>query len=1336
MTRLKKILATGLMILVSCCTYLGSAIVNVAQSLFSFKSASAASFNPGNTNDSASTKNGDILSIPALPTDGMVGKNILLPLDTVKTYSDAEQNSETTTNKLFVEIIDPLGQSLTSYNENGSSKQDYTVSNDASQVTVGSSITLNPKMSGIYTVIYHTLNASEVWSSSYENKIAVTSLKYNMKFITNGSIVMPNTVKIYDATSENAYLNNVNIGLPLLYDENGSLIENTDILLKIDGQEQDYVIKYENLADKKLNEVSKLTGSDATVNTYTEYKTYTIRLATDEDASLKYSLNININGTINLPANVSNSAVVYDLNAISFVAVKGNNKISYTFNENNNYVSSIGYTVEGDSEYEIDDIELLATPTSTLKDSSVSYYTKKYLSSVSAVDKNNDNTAVNAFYYYVIYEVDNNGNKTTSNVEIGRDENGYYFIPKANGKYEIYYNVLDFYGNTVKGDNKEQNDYEVTVTDRIAPDFVYTNSYDYTNSDLTSDDLEDISYKIANKVQLSTDDENHTKLVIPAVWAKDQGENTVSTLTRYIKSNSKTFLNNNGESVEGYLYINDNSGSTRVSGFDLPEGVDLESIISFDGISLDEETGDYVFPEGVTGNELRNLKSSKLVTIDLDPALFQPGTYTLTLEVSDGSNSNTLNKTYTFEIVGADETFEETRPTVKFGTLTVGDVIENQKVSIAVPTATDSVDTRLLVKYYVVVDGSYVEVNTDEDGKNIVFNTSDELTTGTSIYKAASTSGKDIEVVAIAYNDYANYDLDVNEIINNYDKQDEKFKGIAKGSVLISLKSKTTDTIAPKFISFGTQNESVIQNQSYTLQDFTFKDDTRNAKVYIEITDTKGNQYAYQGGKKTIEEVSDGEYLYKYTISGVSFIPTNADADNYYTVKYTIVDGGNNVVSYSFVLVAPQDKTPPVITGFDGSSSEIELGQTVTINGLTVTDNRTGSKQVTFVVTTKLDGNELLNGAEVKQEDNSIRFTPDQIGTYTLEIVAIDEANNQSEPRTISIVVKDSYKPVIEVNGSTVIPAVSEDKIIKNDDTGEEDYSNIIIELPTFTVADYIDSDSSEMNTMTKTTGKITISTPEAEDSKITATVYEYNLDGSFVGEDKDNYLNFRLEDGVFKFTPFARGVYTITYSGSDGTNSADEIEFTVDVGQITKPTIYLSSGFNSLLSKGFVLDDNSTLKVNTRAYLSKVGVDLSGIDDLCLTVQDDYGFNNVNTDEDNNDAEYIIATVRLVGPNGSSVTKSDESDGDIALYDLTQTGTYKLEFTIKNKLNVERTYSTTFEVKAKEVNTVDTTKILGTVLIIVSAVILVGVIIYFVKGTKMLPKKKEKNKNKSKSEE
>lgn len=1341
MTRFKKILIAGLMILVSCFTYLGSAISNFAQSIFSFGKASAATSTkrPGNVNsDNISTIQGDILTIPALPTDGKVKSAIEIPFGAV-TSKNVGGSDTTDTNKLFVEIIDPLGQSLTMYDDS-KTNLNATVSNDGSVVISYTSdtgvITLTPNYAGVYKVIYHTLSQEGIWSSSYENKIVVTSESYAMSFMSNDSIVMPNIVKTYDQDSQQNE-SAVDIAIPLLYDRDGNLIEE-EVLLSINGE--NYAIKFENLTNVKLSDVSDVNSSIVFAN----YKTYTIKKADADTSQYNYSLSIDVtngseNPTINSVDSIADTAVVYQKNAFSFVAKNGNNNIDYVLNEKGGaYLSSTRYVVEGDSEYSVSDVELVANPSSTLTKTSVSYYTKTdYLPSVSAIDKNNNNSSVNAFYYYTIKGVDDKDNEIAGAVELGRDENGFYFIPKIEGDFEIYYNVLDFYGNKVDEKNDNNNYYDVTVTDRLAPDFHYVNSFDHTN--MESADLTDISYMIPNKVQLSSDNENPTKIVIPAVWAQDQGEGDekdVANLYRYIKATSTTMIAKDGEStknVAGTIYFNNDSGETKASDFTLPDGVTIQDLISFeelpDGYVMQEDgtivNNNESEPVNVEGKEARNLKSSKVAVLNLDTRVFKAGEYTLVLYVSDGSYGNTNSRTFTFEVVDSSEEFTETRPTVKFGNLTVGDITDNQNVSIAVPSVKDDVDTKLLTKYYVVVDDKYVQVNTSEDGKYISFNTSDLIDETNSIYQTALSSvNKRIEVVAYSFNDYANYAIDEATLINDFDENDEQFNGIGRNSIYVSLKNNNSDNLAPSFNDFGENSAKPTQNQEYTINEFTFFDNTDKVDVDVKIEDTNGNLYSYQytGSMKVENQSSVGGagYDYKFTVPGIKFTPTNADKDNYYTVTYILKDKGNNVTTYSYVLLQPTDTTPPVITGFDGEEKEIELGQTLYIEGIKVSDNQAESSSINLTITTKYNGNILLKGAEAVSS-SSIKFTPDKVGTYVLEVTANDGLND-SEARTITINVVDTIKPEIIVNGSTNISPISESTLsaIEGDNIWEDE--SVQITLPTFSVVDYFDDNGNKLpNSMSEVSGKITITTPNADDKTITATTYEYNLNGTFIGDEKDNHLNFRIENGNYVFSPFARGEYKITYSGSDGTNSVELDSFSVDVGSTHKPNIYLTDAFKSILNKGFILDENITLRINKKAYINGQSDSIYSEDGLCIRVSDDYGFNFETFENENGDeVQYVIATIKITAPDGTTISPT-ETDGDINVYDLSQVGTYKLSITVTNKLNKSRTLdNVTFEVKAKDTPVVDSTAIVTTIVIVVAVVgVSVFAIVFFSKKSK-----------------
>ena len=147
--------------------------------------------------------------------------------------------------------------------------------------------------------------------------------------------------------------------------------------------------------------------------------------------------------------------------------------------------------------------------------------------------------------------------------------------------------------------------------------------------------------------------------------------------------------------------------------------------------------------------------------------------------------------------------------------------------------------------------------------------------------------------------------------------------------------------------------------------------------------------------------------------------------DNYYTVTYTLVDGGDNVVSYSFVLVKAEDRTKPVVSGISGTKKTLELGQQLTLNGLKVEDNATLQANMKIEVSCKnSEGTYFSQFARVSESKDKIEFAPDRPGVYTLTITATDQANNTSDERIVEVEVKDTTKPESKPRIKAALPVI------------------------------------------------------------------------------------------------------------------------------------------------------------------------------------------------------------------------------------------------------------------------------------------------------------------------
>merc|ERR1712072_11743 len=121
-----------------------------------------------------------------------------------------------------------------------------------------------------------------------------------------------------------------------------------------------------------------------------------------------------------------------------------------------------------------------------------------------------------------------------------------------------------------------------------------------------------------------------------------------------------------------------------------------------------------------------------------------------------------------------------------------------------------------------------------------------------------------------------------------------------------------------------------------------------------------------------------------------------------YTITYTVSDNAGNTSSKIRTVIV-EDTIKPVIT-LTGQSNVIHtLGTTYTDAGATATDNVDSNASLT--VTSNLTD-------ELKEQMKNVK------GTYTITYTVSDNAGNTSS-KIRTVVVKDTIKPVITLNGSS-----------------------------------------------------------------------------------------------------------------------------------------------------------------------------------------------------------------------------------------------------------------------------------------------------------------------------
>ena len=1355
-------------------SYLGTAVAGVARSIFSLGTASAATEPGANVNPGEDALQGDVISVPGFEKNMKKGESQILPLGGDNGIKIATSNAPTNSSnvdvtKVFVEIKDSYGQTLTTWVEgegtmrNGYEDVDSEIYKEALAnipVIAADGISFAPKHQGVYKVRYFVLSTNDVWVSTGSYDVKVTSESMSMLAMDNSVTNMP---KYFNSSKENT----IDISLPMIYDEDGEVVTE-DILLGgtygENGSKYHYILNYTDVAGEdgvKLKDVTKMSTEET--NVYKEYKTYTVRKVDGEASTTqaKYALMVDVTLTsgsefnnydsfVRLESlNATETGSVYDLNpysvTISANTNEGKNVVQYNLYKVNNGALDelpITYhtvTITGTDSFDEDKIEVVASPSSTLKSRDVSYKEKVYLPKVNAVDAGDSNNAIENYFYYYKVQVEDGDSLISdeSKVTLGKDENGFYFIPKAarGSYYDLSYEAIDAFGNSSEDSNKDDS-YSIQINDNVTPTAVFTESYDYSTIDMedptTIEDFKDISYVIPTKVATGNDQ----YLRIPALAAADLSDINMA----YRRINSSAFLKDGqkvssakdmtitdnvnglptqnadiGVDILDYLYFVDYEGrDINAEGY-FVKNDDHSQYVDEDGNVVPEEEKVFAFKDeeghNLSGTALRNAVNSCEAFVKLDPAIFGEGTYTLRLNAQDKAGYNNTNRENKFELVAELDEGDKTTPVVEFGAESIAEVGAKSHIKLAIPTATDDVDTRLNVMYFINIDGSLYQIEAKDD--YLEFDMDEKVDGFHTIYELASVSGS-FKVVAFAFNDYS-------EPIDFAVATEEELKEAHIGYDYYVVSVKKANDEMPTITDIKPVVETPTQFETFFVPGFTFHDDTNSVKVRAVVTDTNGTVYPCSAVSGTVIHANDVDGGYDYVYGGIKFEPSNADRDNYYTVTYTLMDSADNVVSYSVVLVHAEDKTGPTISGLkQGSSESIEYGEVYRFSKLKAVDNFSNETTITASVTNEF-------GEDVSPWFNmsTLTFSPEATGTYKIVLTAEDQNGNDSQPVEVTLTVTDSLAPVITLEGATSDNIVVPEPYLDNN----EEVVFQEVELPTFSVADQKPYGGDESLFKDTSTGTFTITAPVKDSNSV--STYTFDINGNILNN-VANTLNLSRDGNKFTFVPTSRGVYTVTYSASDEAgNEATSKVITVNVGDTVPPKIFYMTDVENTLKKGFVIGENDTFVINKNAIIcpSQNFNYNQYKDNASLAVWDKTGFNKDGHDAQT-DLDFVALTIKITNSNGTEVTPTTGDDGKLH-YTFTTAGTYTISISAEDVISNKDTKTMKFTVSSKESSKSDTSAIVGVVLIVVSAVVLAGVIVYFVRGTKMLPKKNAKKSNK-----
>ena len=862
------------------------------------------------------------------------------------------------------------------------------------------------------------------------------------------------------------------------------------------------------------------------------------------------------------------------------------------------------------------------------------------------------------------------------------------FVPKYKGNYFVTYKAI------IPSLGVSSNVLRYTITnveDEVAPKIMLTGSYlvDSEGKNYIVDPADDQRKIYLNDLEEDTDELLYTVgdnsymvrsyYKMSKVGDTDEYAVTVKLPAAYVIDN---YSNSKNMKITRNLYLRTNT--TESGRLKLIKSEDVEYAFN--------EVAEYTFStKGTYGD----------------------GNYVVKYVATDESGMTTTSD-YNITVKAHDDKNVVGEPTLTFS-YDEEMVEDTDVITFDVPTATDKYDTNLLVKTYYTFEEPQVV-----DG---------ELVLG--------TTGKELNYTYI--NDSGDYELDLNDILNvkhentvssqyiylvstasnSYDTKLTENKNFVYKKVLIL--GASIDTDAPVFDSvFKVQADSEVETtfndalvelnkeegQVITLTNKGYVDDAKKEAMFdqddivkiptIKFTDADSFvnfevKVTYESNGEVVElnaleagynvtcEEDSGEYV--HTLSGASFRVSYAKT---YTITVVATDSNGNVSFISYA-VRVNDTQPPVIVVPNKSkfSTDIEVGTKFTVPAPQISDDGEVMDSADWSWS-MVDP----NGAKYSYTSNVRSFVPNILGTYVITYTAkdgSDNSNTSSEYR-LNVVAEDA--PVITLHG--VIDEI--------DEIGW----------------DYTDNATQQKRYIPKASAKdvnfagaIIVDAPTVKNSKgeeVTVT------------EDGDKWV----------FTPNVQGTYTITYS-AQGKFLNSTKQYTMVIGDGEAPTLDWENKAEDLATTVNV-GDEWTFKFDM--------VKFDDNEDDMQAIIDEIMKDGVTSSSIEELSKYM--TIKMKNPDNSTVSYTIADNG--LKYTFDKAGSYTLTITLKDKAgnSTSNTYSYTITVNDEEVE--ETTEksndsVVGTVLIVLSVVILAGVVAYFAITTKQV-ESKSKNKKSKKSDE
>ncbi|MBQ3494812.1 MAG: hypothetical protein IJA69_05285 [Clostridia bacterium] len=397
-----------------------------------------------------------------------------------------------------------------------------------------------------------------------------------------------------------------------------------------------------------------------------------------------------------------------------------------------------------------------------------------------------------------------------------------------------------------------------------------------------------------------------------------------------------------------------------------------------------------------------------------------------------------------------------------------------------------------------------------------------------------------------------------------------------------------------------------------------------------------------------------------YTLSGASFYATLSGD---YKITYTAKDAaGNQVIGCKTITLSEHLVVEdPKFANLPESltNGKLELGDEIV---MPVPDMEVSSGY-------EKDYRVQVVKGSMNYELNKEKFVPQATGSYTIRYSLLtrkagetDWVEQESARKEFTVEVVDTTNPEVRVEWNL------------------NDYYDVdaSAKIPVFSAYDIsgIDLDASTIKITSANTPTVTIRAGEIE-----AELAKYAVNP---------------ETSLLHYTFTKNEKYTVTYTIFDKSNNTNSTvkSFTIKVGDLVKPVLDIEDDIVDSVVK---IDSTLTIDTSKIEVSDNKTTDLA-VSDVKIVVKNtdtNKVLTNIHEDDNTNKFEYLIETA----------------------------GNYTVTFTVEDANGNEQVVTRTFTVSEETTSGMSSSEVVGTVLIVVSVLVLAGVVVYFIVSKKKLDK-------------